>query len=87
MSEKYSAPGPTVIAPYLDAVSSIFHPIAHPLINTSNKFAAWKENFGLVQPGTVEALTREISRAYLRQLTWREKGILIKNGGEGADWI
>lgn len=62
MSEKLSVPGPTVIAPYLDAVSSIFHPIAHPLINTNNRFAAWKESFGLVQPGTVEGLTREISR-------------------------
>lgn len=63
MSEKASVPAPTVFAPYLDALSNVFHPIAHPLINTNNKFNAWKESFGLVQPGTVEGLTREISRA------------------------
>ena len=60
-----SAPGPapSAFTPYLDAFTHIFHPIASPLVSTNNRFHGWKESLGLGQPGTVEGLTREISRA------------------------
>lgn len=61
-SEKSSSSAPTAFAPYLDTVANLFHPIANPLLNTSNSFHGWKSSFGLVQPGTVENLTREVSR-------------------------
>lgn len=54
--------GPTAFAPYLDAVASVFHPIAGPVANTYSIFHGWKESMGLVQPGTVENLTKEVSR-------------------------
>jgi mitochondrial import receptor subunit TOM40 len=60
-----SGPAPSAFAPYLDAVTSIFHPVASPLVATNQRFHGWKESLGLSQPGTVEGLTREISRAYL----------------------
>jgi mitochondrial import receptor subunit TOM40 len=58
--EKSAAP--TAFAPYLDAVASVLHPVATPVSNTVNKFHGWKENMGLIQPGTVENITREVSR-------------------------
>lgn len=53
---------PSVFAPYLDTLTSLVHPIAGPVYNTSARFHGWKESMGLVQPGTVENLTREVSR-------------------------
>lgn len=62
MAEKSYSPAPTAFAPYLDAVTSLFHPVAGPVYNASARFHGWKETMGLVQPGTVENLTREVSR-------------------------
>ena len=59
-SEKYNAP--TAFSPYLDTVTSLFHPMAGPVVNTYSRFHGWKESMGLVQPGTVENLTKEVSR-------------------------
>ncbi len=69
-NEKSDAP--TAFAPYLDSVASLFHPIAAPLANTYSRFHGWKENMGLVQPGTVENLTKEVSRTF--SLGWRSFG-------------
>jgi mitochondrial import receptor subunit TOM40 len=66
-SEK--APAPTAFAPYLGAVTNIFHPMAGPVMNTYARFHGWKESMGLVQPGTVENLTKEVSREYMHQCT------------------
>lgn len=55
---------PSVLAPYLDTLTSLFHPIAGPVYNTTARFHGWKESMGLVQPGTVENLTREVSREW-----------------------
>ena len=60
VSEKPAAP--SAFSPYLDAVASIFHPVAGPVMNTYGRFHGWKESMGLVQPGTVENLTKEVSR-------------------------
>ena len=60
ISEK--SPAPSAFTPYLDAVSSLFHPMTGPVMNTYNRFHGWKESMGLVQPGTVENLTKEVSR-------------------------
>lgn len=57
-------PAPTAFAPYLDAVASLFHPVSGPVLNTARVFHGWKESMGLVQPGTVENLTKEISREW-----------------------
>ena len=59
------AAAPTAFSPYLDAVANIFHPIATPLANTYSRFHGWKESMGLVQPGTVENLTKEVSRTLI----------------------
>ena len=53
---------PSAFSPYLDAVASLFHPMSGPVQNTYNRFHGWKESMGLVQPGTVENLTKEVSR-------------------------
>ncbi len=53
---------PTAFSPYLDTVASLFHPMAGPVTNTYVRFHGWKESMGLVQPGTVENLTKEVSR-------------------------
>lgn len=58
--EKPSAP--SAFAPYLDAVAGLFHPVAGPVANTYNRFHGWKESMGLVNPGTVENVTKEVSR-------------------------
>lgn len=65
MAEKAQVPGPTAFAPYLDTVASLFHPVTGPVMNSTNRFHGWKESMGLVQPGTVENLTREISRGFI----------------------
>lgn len=59
-SEKSAAP--SALTPYLDSVANLFHPVAGPVYNTYARFHGWKESFGLVQPGTVENLTRDVSR-------------------------
>jgi mitochondrial import receptor subunit TOM40 len=65
MSEKAAAsPAPSAFTPYLDTVANLFHPVSGPVMNTYARFHGWKENMGLVQPGTVENLTREVSRQY-----------------------
>jgi len=46
----------------LDTFSSLLHPVAQPLAATFEKFHNWKENMGLIQPGTVENLTRDVTR-------------------------
>jgi mitochondrial import receptor subunit TOM40 len=61
---------PTAFAPYLDSVASIFHPVASPIASTVNRFHGWKENMGLVQPGTVENITKEVSREQSRREVW-----------------
>lgn len=57
-----NTPSPSVLAPYIDAVHGLVHPVSGPILNTANRFHGWKENMGLVQPGTVENLTKEVSR-------------------------
>lgn len=61
-AEKVQVPSPSVLAPYIDAVHNLVHPVSGPIVNTANNFHGWKERMGLVQPGTVEGLTKEISR-------------------------
>jgi mitochondrial import receptor subunit TOM40 len=46
----------------IDSFASLLHPVAQPLAATFNKFHNWKENMGLIQPGTVENLTRDVTR-------------------------
>lgn len=55
---------PTAFAPYLDSIAGIFHPVSGPILNTYGRFHGWKESMGLVQPGTVENLTKEVGRGY-----------------------
>jgi hypothetical protein len=62
MAEKTYTPAPSAFSPYLDTVASLFHPVAGPVYNSTARFHGWKESMGLVQPGTVENLTREVSR-------------------------
>jgi mitochondrial import receptor subunit TOM40 len=62
MAEKTQYPAPSAFSPYLETVASLFHPVAGPVYNSSARFHGWKESLGLVQPGTVENLTREVSR-------------------------
>ncbi|KAI5452340.1 translocase of outer mitochondrial membrane [Naganishia albida] len=50
---------------YLSALYAFTHPIAHPLVNTYTRFEAWKDSFGLYQPGTAENLTKEIKQTHL----------------------
>lgn len=50
---------------YLSALYALTHPIAHPLVNTYTRFEAWKDSFGLYQPGTAENLTKEIKQTHL----------------------
>ncbi|ODN83292.1 hypothetical protein L202_01462 [Cryptococcus amylolentus CBS 6039] len=57
--------GPSAFTPYLDTVANIFHPVAGPVFNTYASFHGWKESMGLVQPGTVENLTRDVSSVHL----------------------
>ena len=62
VSETAAAPSaPSAFAPYLDAVSHVLHPVAAPIAHTVNRFHGWKESWGLVQPGTVENVTKEVS--------------------------
>ncbi|ORX33408.1 putative mitochondrial import receptor subunit tom40 [Kockovaella imperatae] len=58
-------PAPSAFTPYLDAVNGLFQPMTGPVMNTYNRFHGWKESMGLIQPGTVENLTREISQVHL----------------------
>lgn len=46
----------------LDSVYSALHPVSAPVAATFDKFHNWKENMGLIQPGTVENLTRDVNR-------------------------
>ncbi|ORY28282.1 eukaryotic porin/Tom40 [Naematelia encephala] len=62
-NEKASAP--TAFAPYLDAVTNLFHPVSGPVLNTYARFHGWKESMGLVQPGTVENVSKEVSNVHL----------------------
>jgi hypothetical protein len=71
MAEKTQVPAPSAFSPYLETVASLFHPVAGPVYNSSARFHGWKESLGLVQPGTVENLTREVSRMSCRHL-WKE---------------
>ena len=64
MAEKTQVPAPSAFSPYLETVASLFHPVAGPVYNSSARFHGWKESLGLVQPGTVENLTREVSRTW-----------------------
>ncbi|KGB79698.2 mitochondrial import receptor subunit TOM40 [Cryptococcus deuterogattii R265] len=57
--------GPSAFTPYLDAVANVFHPVSGPVLNTYARFHGWKENMGLVQPGTVENLTRDVQQVQL----------------------
>jgi mitochondrial import receptor subunit TOM40 len=50
---------------YLSALYNLTHPIAHPIANTYTRFEAWKDSFGLYQPGTAENLTKEIKQTHL----------------------
>ena len=59
-NEKSAAP--TAFAPYLDSIANMVHPVAGPVYNTYARFHGWKETMGLVQPGTVENLTKEVNR-------------------------
>lgn len=65
--EKGVPPHPTsdVASGYLAALYSLVHPVAHPLVNTYTRFEAWKDSFGLYQPGTAENLTKEIKQTHL----------------------
>ncbi|KAL7424219.1 translocase of outer mitochondrial membrane [Cryptotrichosporon argae] len=54
-------PSPPALAPYLDAVSALLHPVSRPLAHQYSRFHGWKESLGLVQPGTLEALTRDVT--------------------------
>jgi mitochondrial import receptor subunit TOM40 len=63
-SEKAAAP--SAFSPYLDAVSHVLHPVTAPIAHTVNRFHGWKESWGLVQPGTVENVTKEVSSGLLQ---------------------
>jgi mitochondrial import receptor subunit TOM40 len=69
---------PSAFSPYLDAVANLFHPVAGPVQNTYNRFHGWKESMGLIQPGTVETLTREISR---QSIIRDSVCVLVADGG------
>lgn len=64
-SEKLSAPAPHEHAhpssPYTDFFTNLVHPVAQPLAATFERFHNFKEYYGLVQPGTVEGLTRDVN--------------------------
>ncbi|KAK1924955.1 putative mitochondrial import receptor subunit tom40 [Papiliotrema laurentii] len=68
VAEKPAAP--SAFSPYLDAVAGLFHPVASPVYNTYNRFHGWKESMGLVNPGTVENMTREVSQVHLANWTF-----------------
>jgi mitochondrial import receptor subunit TOM40 len=73
-----ASPAPSAFAPYLDAVTSIFHPVASPLVATNQRFHGWKESLGLGQPGTIEGLTREISRAFTLSINRNSPDIFLQ---------
>lgn len=75
--------GPSAFTPYLDAVANVFHPVSGPVLNTYARFHGWKENMGLVQPGTVENLTRDVQREFRRIKAKKWPGT-ADNGGRGA---
>lgn len=75
--------GPSAFTPYLDAVANVFHPVSGPVLNTYARFHGWKENMGLVQPGTVENLTRDVQRESRRDMEKKWAGT-ADNGGRGA---
>ncbi|WVQ78581.1 hypothetical protein IAT38_000667 [Cryptococcus sp. DSM 104549] len=57
--------GPSAFTPYLDAVAGLFTPVSGPVLNTYGRFHGWKESMGLVQPGTVENMTRDVQQVHL----------------------
>ncbi|TXT13671.1 hypothetical protein VHUM_01038 [Vanrija humicola] len=48
-------------SPFTDFFTNLVHPVAAPLASTFERFHNFKEYYGLVQPGTVEGLTRDVS--------------------------
>lgn len=52
--------------PMLERFTRLLQPVSGPLASTFESFHNWKENMGLVQPGTVENLTRDVTR----ELEW-----------------
>lgn len=64
-----AVPVPAAAAPssepgYFNAFTSVFDPVSAPLADTMNRFHTWKENMGLIQPGTVENLTRPVTSEF-----------------------
>jgi mitochondrial import receptor subunit TOM40 len=53
---------PSSASAILDSFTNLLHPVAQPLAATFDRFHNWKENMGLIQPGTVENLTRDVTR-------------------------
>ncbi|WOO81392.1 Mitochondrial import receptor subunit tom40 [Vanrija pseudolonga] len=68
-SEKLSAPAPHehahISSPYTDFFTNLVHPVAQPLAATFERFHNFKEYYGLVQPGTVEGLTRDVNNTLM----------------------
>lgn len=60
-SEKLNVPGEPAV---LDVFTSLLQPVSQPLGAAFNRLHNWKENMGLIQPGTVENLTRDVTREY-----------------------
>lgn len=58
------AAAPSGGSDYYNAFTSVFDPVSAPLADTMNRFHTWKENMGLIQPGTVENLTRPVSSEF-----------------------
>lgn len=75
MSLPVSSNKPPAVSPYVDALTSVFRPVTAPIANTYQRFHAYKESWGLVQPGTAENLTKEIKRQWS----------IAPNGGVAAD--
>lgn len=66
LDEKHALPphpAPSASSSYLDAFAALTHPVYRPIQSTYTRFEAWKEKFGLFQPGTTENMTREVKRA------------------------
>ncbi|WVN86689.1 uncharacterized protein L203_101861 [Cryptococcus depauperatus CBS 7841] len=57
--------GPSAFTPYLDTIANMFHPVSGPVYNTYARFHGWKESMGLVQPGTVENLAKDVQQVHL----------------------
>lgn len=82
---------------YYNAFTGVFAPVSAPLADTMERFHTWKENMGLIQPGTVENLTRPVSSESLVRIGssgfrchvfagWPEDARNIATGALGPSW-